>query len=108
MIVPVRATSDLTSSPRQAATIPTAMALLALIPAVEAWYDRFLIVITQSRPSSPTALVAAATAFLTPSFQSSLTMDPPPRFISLNLNIPRSLLRGASFGRLVPFVESLY
>lgn len=64
--------------------MPTAMALLALIPSVKTLYDRFLIVITHSRPSSPTAFVAAATACLTPSFQSSLTTEPPPKCISLN------------------------
>src|ERR1043165_4882654 len=41
MIVPVIATSDLTTSPLQAATRPTATALLALIPSVNALYDRF-------------------------------------------------------------------
>jgi hypothetical protein len=64
--------------------MPTAMALLELIPSVNLLEDRFLIVITHSRPSSPTAFAAATTACRTPSFQSSLTIDPPPRCISLN------------------------
>lgn len=52
-------------------------------PSVNALYDRFLIVITHSCPSSPTAFVTAATACAKPSFPCPLTIEPPQRFPSL-------------------------
>src|SRR5437868_12410592 len=99
MMVPLKTTSDLISSPLQAATMPTATALLALIPSVHALYDRFLTVIIHPRPFSPTVFVAAMTACLTPSFQSSLTIEPPPRLISLNWTVGPSCHESLSIWR---------